>query len=153
MLDFRITPRKCVADHDAVRPFVQMSGIKSFMHPNTCLGQKGGHRGVNVRVRAGYAIALRLKCSRSRGHCGAADAYEVNMISFLNHPNSMTQTSPKNQVGFVDPPKNSCLGPVFSTVSFFPRMKKFVRKLLGSLFFLDLKLKAPVNPCASGWQR
>ena len=113
MLDFWIAPRKCVADHDAVRPLVQMSGIKPFMHLNTCLIQKGGHRGVNVGIRAGYAIALRLKCGRSRGHCGAADAYKVNMISFLNHNNSMTQTSPKNQVGFVDPRKKILTQPSF----------------------------------------
>jgi hypothetical protein len=79
-LDFRIAARDGVADNDEVRRRLQIGFRKWLGDGDAELAQKIGHGRIRGLVRAGDAVTLELQQPGERGHCGAADSDEVDVL-------------------------------------------------------------------------
>ena len=75
--------------------------VKPLMQLNALLFQESGHGGIHIGIGSRDLVAPGLQCTGTGGHGRSADADEVDMVAFLNHPLSMDTSNPQAKQDFM----------------------------------------------------
>ncbi len=79
-LDFRIAARNGVAHDNKIGWWLQIGCRERLGDGDAELPEQIGHRRIRRLIRAGDAVTLQLQQSGERGHGGAADSDEVDVL-------------------------------------------------------------------------
>ena len=90
----RVAALHGVADHDEIGVRRDILRAITFEKRDAFAFEEGGHRRVNVLVRAGDGEAAFAQSRRDRSHGGAADAEEMEMTRRFSHAAFFTPRPP-----------------------------------------------------------